>query len=239
MSSQPETYLPTSDLGLTFYSDFNDLLDFIWKLPEFVEQQRLIELNKLEIYFPFSGDADKDQRVLSLRNMRTSLHHRRLNELFPDALATSSFLMGVSWHERNLLLLCKKISAKLNINLGKNHGVGGLWKFLQKSEIPIERSRNYAEVKIAYDIRNCFIHAGGLLEFSNSAAALRSIVNNKTYLPIRLRTIPQGEHWNPNVDIASSELGETIRLSGNFSYYAANILKENVCDLCDLSTSKY
>jgi hypothetical protein len=235
----PDFYLPKSELGQKFYHDFNDLVDFVWKLPEFVKQQRSSEAGKLEEYFPLSGNQEQDREALLLRGMRTQLHCRRLNEVFPDSVASASFLIGVSWHERNLLLLCKKLSAKLTTDMQKVHGIGGLWKFLQMSGVPAEHSRSFEEVKVAYEIRNCLIHAGGLVEFSNSTSKLTSIVDGKTYLPDRLRAKPQTKNWNPRVDLVGSELGDTVRLNAAYAYLATNLLKENACDLCDLSYFKH
>jgi hypothetical protein len=57
-------------LGRSAYEEFVDTSDYIWKAPRLIDTEKKAEIEKLESYYPLTGDLEKDNESKRLRKMR-------------------------------------------------------------------------------------------------------------------------------------------------------------------------
>ena len=220
-------------LALSAFEEFDDISDYIWKSPRFINSETKIEIEKLDAYFPFRGDPEQDEAANRLRKMRWRDEGRKLLRVFPYVMANGNLFTSISVFETYCLLLCKSIEKKTQISLSNYSGSGILRCFNYFAHVPIDLDRvaYRKQVSVAIRIRNCLFHANGLLTWSKDEKELRRLVAAREFLPKNLRTKKVGK-FPGEVMIVSSRLGDRIQISNEYSHDVAYYLKCQFVDLC-------
>jgi hypothetical protein len=86
--------------------EFEDVADFLWKVPRFIEHERQLELTKLDDYFPDNPE---------LRERRWMFEFSKLNHTFQYLVATGNLFCAVSLFETYLLVLASGLQAYTGI----------------------------------------------------------------------------------------------------------------------------
>ncbi len=154
--------------------EFSDVADYFWKSMRFVENEMRSEVSKLEAYFPFCGDQERDRLAAKLRKMRWSLEQRKLNSVFPYLIANGNLFTCVSLFETYVLRLCQQLE-KPNLNLKgcKGAGIERFFRFLRSPGIQVNQTYLYSEINAILRLRNCLYHANGLLSLSRDEDQVR------------------------------------------------------------------
>src|SRR5262245_63301765 len=81
------------DLARQARVEFEDIADYIWKTPNFIEQETALEKEKLASYFPLSGESKADEFMMNLRRHRWVHESHKLFDLFLSLSAMSILLV--------------------------------------------------------------------------------------------------------------------------------------------------
>ncbi|HVL72023.1 MAG TPA: hypothetical protein VM434_09075, partial [Beijerinckiaceae bacterium] len=113
----PSAVLKATYEGLSAqaYLEFCDVLDYIWKTPEFLRSQIGLEVSKLEEYFPVQGDPKEEALILRLREARWRDESRKLGVVFPYLTAVGNLFTSVSLFETYCLMLCRELEARVSV----------------------------------------------------------------------------------------------------------------------------
>ena len=167
-----EPILQPERLAASAYEEFNNLGDFIYKAPRLVKSERESELAKLERYFP--NDSN-------LRDLRWQAESHNLDHVFPYLIATGNLFALLSLFESYLLALCVGIQSSSTVQIKDIHGtgVGRLFKFLGRLGVAAEDMSLHQQIQAAIKIRNCLIHASGVLSWSTNNEGLLKYSTNR------------------------------------------------------------
>lgn len=189
------------DLVEQSFAEFGDLLDYIWKAPRLIDYENKLEQSKLDLYFPDRPDLAK---------IRWNRESKKLSMIFPYYIAVSNLYIALSMLEIYLLSLHKTIKGSLSIDEGGIKGQGSIriFNYLRAAGIAVSSVDLYSQVQAALQIRNCLLHAGGLLADSRNDKEIRRIVSDMTYLSTQSRKTDSIY----KVRIGLSSFGEQSRL---------------------------
>jgi hypothetical protein len=139
--------------------EFESLSDFIWKAPRLVETEKELDLAKLEQYFPNDPES---------RELRWKYESHKLDHVFPYLIAVGNLFALLSLFESYMLALCSELQSRTLVRLDgvSGTGISRLFRFLRKVGIKPEELRLYRQIQAASKIRNCLIHASGVLSWS-------------------------------------------------------------------------
>jgi hypothetical protein len=222
-------------------NEFSDISDYIWKAPNFIEQETKLEKRKLEAYFPLTGDADKDAFAISLRAIRWEHESRKLYELFPQLLAVGNLYACLSVFEAYCLRLANLIERRSQhqVRTTGGRGIQKIFKFFSTAGVQHFKTDYALEMEAALKIRNCLIHSEGLLSWAQEAS-LRRIIGSGRFLSIehlerrkRLGT-PLDE-----VTIVTSELGDKITISNKYPHLLATYARWYLFDSAKKASEIY
>jgi hypothetical protein len=216
--------------------EFSDLLDYIWKTPEFIEGQIEIERQKLDDYFPTFDNADSDPYV-ALRAFRCEHESHKLTVVFPSLMATGNLFAAVSLLEAYFLRLCQVLETQTSQQLAnfRGSGLSRLIGYLKYAGLNPHNVHEWQQVDAALKIRNCLMHANGLLSWSRDATTLRTIVNSALYVPkeVRIRR-KEGGKPSDEVVIVNSSLGDKLLITNDYAYEAAAQMRNFFCNLASM-----
>ena len=227
------------DLGDQISAEFDGLLDYIWKSPNFIENEIKTERQKLDAYFPEAGnEADREQRLL-LRKLRAHYEGENLFGRFPKFMASSNLFLSASLFEHFLLRLCRAVETHTNQPLSdqKGNGVDRYLRFLGATLGPLNTSEHYTEVGAAIVIRNALLHADGEIEVCRNRVRLQQIVSKKLYLARdhRAEKDSSDSSWHPTVSITGDPA--RLKINNDYSYIAAAYLKKFLLSLTKGATA--
>lgn len=213
--------------------EFSNLADYIWKTPNFIESERSVEEAKLHDYFPITGDEKHDEMARRLRQMRWYLESRKLFVSFPIWAASGNLFLSLALFESYCLRLVKLIEQRSELSLAEvqARGASKIFKFLEKSGIDIFKRSCYRELQVSLRIRNCLIHAEGLLALDKDQVSLRRIISKGRYLTREhverreRRGLPLDE-----VRIIASDLGDRIVVSNDYPHVVTTYARDFFID---------
>jgi hypothetical protein len=205
--------------------EFDNLSDFIWKAPRLVESERTLELAKLERYFPDDVES---------REVRWRAESLKLDHVFPYLVAIGNLFALLSLFESYMLALCVELQSRTAVELNSIGGTGirRLLKFLRKVGIAPDDLYLHQQVQVAIKIRNCLIHASGVLSWSHDNDDLRELQRTGAYLSPEhqsVRTKQGGEY----VYLQPSALGDRLMVRNEYCHVLCSCLRTYFVALCD------
>lgn len=214
-------------LRVRAYIELFQVSDFIWKVPRFIEGERAIEAEKLNAYFPQDGIE---------RNSREGMEKRKLNSTFPYMIATGNLFALGSVFESYLLLLAEEVQNLSGQQLGKvkGQGLSKLFTFFKYCGLSLETAPLHEQIVAALKIRNCLMHASGMLYWSKEAAELQRIVNTMSFLSSDHRQRrKQLKDAEPLVNIVQSGLGKRVVVQNMYNHVLCGYLSQYFVSLCE------
>lgn len=220
-------------LAASMLHEFDNLRDYVWKTPNLIEHERFIEEEKLRAYFPITGDPKGDEVAQRLRQTRWYYESQKLLVSFPNWMATGNLFLSLALFESYCLRLVKLIEQRSCLFLADTRGRGTskIFAFLEASGIDIFKRSYCREIQVSLRIRNCLIHAEGLLELDKDEKSLRRIIANGRYLAPehierrRRRKLPIDE-----IGIAASDLGDRIVVSNDYPHVITTYARDFLID---------
>ena len=215
------------NLGVRAEREFVDVSDFIWKAPRLIDQERKLELSKLDSYFPNHPE---------LKERRWKMESHKLDHTFPYLIAVGNLFCVVSLFESYLLLLAGELQAHVTVQLRdvKGQGVSRLFKFFRSVGVSPERIRLYEQVQAAIKIRNCLTHASGMLDWSRENDDLRNIQSTGAYLSPEHRKmrLDKGREFD-EVLLGESALGDRLIVDNQYCHVLCSYLHTYFSALCE------
>lgn len=158
--------------------EFDYLADCIWKLNEQLDVIKGNELAKLELYH-------SDDPVG--REIRWMFEGPKHETFFPTALNYAFVVLVFITLETQLMRLCDVLYEVKSFPVrAKDMSGSGLERYLSylTKLAGVSRSKlpNWQAVSKLSIIRNCIVHASGIVSYSNDAQELRSMVRTRSYL---------------------------------------------------------
>ena len=205
--------------------EFENFSDFIWKAPRLVETERESELAKLELYFPNDPES---------RELRWKCESHKLDHVFPYLIAVGNLFALLSLFESYVLALCIEVQSRTLVRLDSVRGMGisRLLGFLRNAGIKLEDLRLHRQILAAIKIRNCLIHASGVLSWSHDNNDLRDLQRTGKYLSSEhqgVRTAQGGE----DVYLQPSPLGDRLIIRNDYCHILSSYLKRYFVALCE------
>ena len=219
-----ELTLQLAQLASRAGQEFDDLGDFIYKAPRLVESERETELAKLELYFP--DDAKH-------RELRWAHESHKLDHVFPYLIAVGNLFALLSLFESYLLSLCVELQPHTAVQLNSigGTGVNRLFKFLRRVGVAVEDLPLHQQVQAAIKIRNCLIHASGVLSWSHNNDDLRELQRTGAYLSPEnqgVRTRQGGEY----IYIHAAAVGDRLMVRNEYCHVLCFYLRTYLVALC-------
>jgi hypothetical protein len=220
-----ESPLRLEQLATRASQEFADLSDFVWKAPNLVESERQIELSKLERYSPDDREG---------RETRWKAESHRLDHVFPYLIAVGNLFALLSVFESYMLALCVDLQSLTGneLNNVRGSGINRLFKFLRQVRIVPEDVPLYEQVNAAIRIRNCVVHASGVLSWSHNNDELREIQRTGVYLSPQDRTRPTAQRGE-YVYLLPSSLGDRISVRNEYCFILSAYLRTYFVALCE------
>ena len=210
------------------FNELNDVSDYIWKSPGFLKHERSAEERKMAVYFPNGGETAE---------LLQQLESMKLDETFPRLIAVANLFVALSVFESHVLLLLKVLQEH-NMTAPKQELRHGIKRHLEATKVygaDPYGAQYHEQVSIAISIRNCLMHAKGLLVSSREARALKAQIVQRKYMSseIRKKYTKRGESKdNHLVRIETSGLGEQLVITNEYSHVANSYLREYFRSLC-------
>ena len=209
--------------------EFSDTLDFVWKSPRFLRDERGREMRKAIKYFP--GD-------IRMSLLRWRHHKHRLNNVFPYLVATGNLFCVMSLFEVYMLRLARTLEEIVGKELkeASGQGVQRVLNFLRDCGIRTNEISLWPQIDAALKIRNCLAHADGLLQWSRDEQEIRRIARSGTFLKYQERAkkrTPQGEFYD--VMIVSSDVGDRITISPLYAWLVTYYCRDYFIELCSMA----
>jgi len=213
-------------LAVSAYQEFSDAIDYIWKAPRLLDQEKEKELEKLQTYYPSNP---------KMAEIRWSQEFKKLNSTFPHLMATGNLFMVASLFETYLILLAKDIEDKIDVKLSqvKGQGYSRIINYFKDIGLPYDSVALYHQVEASLKIRNCLVHAGGLLNWSKDELAIRQVVKSGTFLSCNHRGQQKGkDSYFGEVGIVESKLGDRIEITNEYSWLSCSYFRDYFLGLC-------
>ncbi len=206
--------------------DFNFAGDFIWKSPKFLSQELKSEAIKSKEYYKNKPELAK---------IRFSLEVATISKVFTFHIATGNLFCTTSLFESYILrfaLMMEKYTGK-KLEEMKGQGINRIFRYLRYSGLQINNIKLWLQIDAALKIRNCLVHAHGILAWIRNENDLRRIIKGKIYLEKGSRKIDRTEaDFKDDLIIVPSDLGDQIRISNNYAWTANYYYRNYFIDLC-------
>jgi hypothetical protein len=216
------------ELEWNAFRDLNDIQDFIWKSPRLLAHETALEREKLATYFPDGGlNAD----------IRWQNESKKLNETFPRLIAVGNLFSALSVFENYVLLLLKILQENVK-DIPKQalgHGVAKHLEATKAYGVDPGGLKYYEQIRVAISIRNCLMHASGLLSAFGKAEALKAQVAQRRYMSSNTKSFQTERARPPSRDVVSveaSELGDKLVITNDYSHTVCSYLREYFSALC-------
>lgn len=227
-SSCPGTLRERIDeLSTRAWREFMDVSDFFWKAPRLIDHERKLELNKLDAYFPDHPE---------FRERRWSMESHKLDHTFPYLIAVGNLFSALSLFESYLLLLAGELQTQTSVQIKdcKGQGVSRLFAYFRQIGVIPEGVRLHEQVQASIKIRNCLMHASGMLDWSRENDDLRRIQSVGFYLSAEHRKMrnDKGGEFN-ELRVVSSALGDRLAVDNQYCHVLCSYLNSYFSDLCE------
>jgi hypothetical protein len=222
-------------LASNAFSEFSDVIDYIWKAPRLIESEFKLELEKLKSYFPLTGDDEHDAQSRKYRKMRWQHEGKKLTGVFPYLMATGNLFIGIALFETYSLMLCKEIDKRSGDSLSdvRGSGISRLFNFLSQTGIDLKNVPLNKQANVAIRIRNCLFHASGLINWSQDESELRRIIATYAFLSTDdLERRKKLKDPSNIVAIIPGILGDQLQITNTYAYIATCYLRNHFCHLC-------
>ncbi len=226
LSSQ--LHLLLGELEWKAVTDFDDVSDYVYKSPRLLTHEKNLERRKLAVYFPEVGiDAE----------IRSHYESVKLNETFPRLIAMGNLFLVLSVFENYVFDLLKLLQDHNPVvpKLSLSRGVAEHLKATKAYGAEPYEAKYYEQVLTAISIRNCLMHAKGLLASSRQADALRTRISHCKFLSSDLkkrRSEREGPSARSEVTIEGTGVGERLVVTNDYAHLACHYLGEYFCALC-------
>jgi hypothetical protein len=224
----PDLYVALGELEWKAFNELNDVSDYIYKSPRLLRHEATLEQYKLDTYFPDGGET---------ADIRWHHESKKLNETFPRLIAVGNLFAVLSIFE-NYVLLLLKILQEHDATVPKHDLSQGLTAYLKATKAygaePYD-AKYYEQVCAAISIRNCLMHAKGLLAAFRKADALKTLISQRRFLcsDNRKRRAERGRSSGSDVvTIEDSELGDQLVITNDYSHLVCHYLTEYFRALC-------
>jgi len=230
--SKPSLSKELKQLSRQAYFEFNSVADYVWKNPRFIENEINIEKEKLKLYFP------DDKKMAKLRWRSES---RSLTRVFPYLMAVGNLFSTASLFESYILLLGEALDRHdgIPINTVRGRGTARLFEHLKAhgltpSSIPLSD-----QIQAGIKIRNCLVHAMGVLSRSQDAKELRRVVSSGTYLSREHREQRKKLGViSDEIIVAATPHGDRIQISNDYCYILVCYFRDYLVDVCSEGSKK-
>jgi hypothetical protein len=204
--------------------EMSDVSDYIWKSPRMIERETKLEIDKLARYFP------NDRSTAQLRWKDES---HKLTETFPNLIAVGNLFLSASLFERNILELLKLLERHMppKEELESTNGIRQHLRALKNFNVDPAVAPYYEEILVAITLRNCLMHAGGLLSASREADKIRGIVARRAFLGREIKQKRKGKTVD-DVVIKITNNGERVQISNSYSHISCTYFREYIIGLC-------
>jgi hypothetical protein len=224
----PDLHVLLGELEWSAFSELNDVSDYIYKSPKLLTHEKDLERRKLAAYFPQGGiTAD-------IRNHYESV---KLNETFPRLIAMGNLFLVLSVFE-NYVFNLLRILQDQNPTVPKpemSRGVADHLKATKAYGAEPYDAKYYEQVLTAISIRNCLMHAKGLLAAFRQADALRTRISHCKFLSSDLRkrrSERERSSVRDEVTIEGTGLGEQLVITNDYAHLACSYMRDYFCALC-------
>lgn len=231
MSTEADSFLV---LAQSAYREFEDTADYIWKSITLLDQERTVETEKLSAYFP---DADRDSGQASAREWRRAVEFHKLDTHFPHLIATANLFCVTALLETYCLAILRELQCRTANPQPQNRGnaVKRLQEYMSGLGFATTQLANHSPTMVALEIRNCLIHANGILRWSKDEPRLREIQRKQTYLLQEHIDRRKRLGAKELVTIVKSNFGDAIRIHNDYSHLLAAYFRHYVVGLCELA----
>jgi hypothetical protein len=211
------------EVGRDASSSFDDALDYFWKTPQFLKQQESIERQKADEYF-----SDTPW----MRDLRWSIESRKIRRVFPYLMAVGNLFTAVAIYELYALELALVLDGRSSARLSAERGQGleRSLKYIRAVGVDPASGPLYSQVTAALKIRNCLMHASGVLTRSRDHREIERIVASREY--ISANHDRSRERENPMVDIVTTRFGRKLEITNHYAWLATAYLRDHFMDLC-------
>ena len=218
------------------YLEFNDLLDFIWKSPNFIDLEISRELEKINFKIPTNASKKEVLDALFYKQFRKEFELRKFKERFPVYLNSSNLFIAASLYELHLLRICQYAEKFTDERIRDQNGQGysKCSNFLKKIGIRRSSLPHFREAEAAIVIRNCLMHAGGVLELSKDRDRIKQIANNDDHLTDYTRSynIKNKERF-ARLEIAEDDTGSKLVVPNEYAHIAAAVLRDHLISVAN------
>jgi len=217
--------------------EFDYLGDCIWKLNEQLDVIRQNEIAKLELYHPNDLEA---------QGFRWMFEGPKHDSVFPTALNYSFVVLVFITLETRLMRLTDLLYEVEKFPVrAKDMSGSGLERYLSylSKLAGVNRSKlpNWLAISKLGIIRNCIVHTSGIINYSNDAQEIRSMIKNRSYLTethrARFEEIEKrkGEKRIDYIEIALSDEVEKLVIKREYTHavsaYARDFLLQILGEL--------
>lgn len=207
------------------FTDFSNVLDFIWKLPSFVEQQFRVEFKKLHAYFPKPSPE---------RDLRWKLESQKIGSTFPFLIATGSLFAVLALFEIYLLRVAAiLLDCPMQVIVGEGGGVRKTLDRLPDVGINPKVVSFWPQVDAAIRIRNCLIHAHGFLDHSRRSERLRALIEQELYVTPGHRGKRIGDDML--VRIVATPFGERVQVTHMYAWIVGVYCRDYLFSLIEMA----
>jgi hypothetical protein len=211
------------------HDEFNNVADYIWKSPRLIEHEAELERKKLDIYFKDRPDLAK---------LRWQHESHKLTSVFPYLIAVGNLITVMSLLEIYLLLLQTQLKKHVSIPEPslKGQGTSRWLGYLKAIGIDVSSIARHEQVQTASRIRNCLVHAAGVLSNSRNEKELRQIQSTKVYVAPEHR---KSENENELLRIVTTQLGDRLQITNDYSHVSSSYARDYFIGICKAIDDKY
>jgi hypothetical protein len=217
--------------GLAVF-EFTLLGDYIWKSPNLIDHENEVEMQKLPVYYPDNPEA---------ASYRWAYESLKLNAVFPYLIAVGNLFTAVSLFEFYMLQFVHALAGHSGnpINSVKGQGVKRCFYYLRELELAPETLALYEQVQATLKIRNCLMHASGILSWSRENEEVRRICTTGSYLrPEDRHREGKGRKSDGDLTIVKSAFGDRLQVTNMYSFIASSYLRDYFRAMCAAAKDK-
>jgi len=221
-----DTTAKIRDLSDATAREFSAMLRYIWRSPTLIAQEKSLEASKIEQYFPESPD---------MAMLRWTIATNELSTTFPRMIATGNLFAALSMLESSMLLLCDILQSNSGRDIRSENGSGinRLFAYLKALGYDPAQVMPYDQVRAALTIRNCLMHANGLLSWAREHQAIREIVSKRTHLDPKTRSRCEASGYGlSHVRLDDSPLGERLVIENLYVHTCCGYLRDYFVSIC-------
>ncbi len=173
---------------------------------------------------------------MALRERRFVHEFGKLLVDFPDFMGSSSFVMVLARLEYFLFLICKDHERASNIRLDQfkdgSRGVRRLLNYVASVSRRYAPDDKLEQVRHAITLRNCVVHANGVVALSKDEARIREIVAARLYYPEQLRSSQDTERCVHHPKVEQTLVGERLVIPNHSAHWICAAARDSLMSLC-------